>query len=197
MKKTIVILKLLFIMGCILLISGCMSQKESTNSNIQVGEWNDLDFVNHWSNIAFTLPLDYTVRHLEELDSIPGQTDDFFLSHIDKTASIALMYIDLLHDRIDQTPEEYLNITISQLAGSANKTYMFNAEFKSVLIADEEYIVASSEFIFKDRPRETGNHQDGYVRKFDDALIVFLTVYSDNKKDSVESFLFSIETPER
>jgi len=191
MEKKLSKLTVWIFLLCSIFLTSC---KGTSKSNIITGEWNDNIFTNTWSNITFELPFTYEAIHLNELGSIPGQTNDFFLLNEDQTANITVMYVDLLYqNQQNLSTEEYLNTVKQQLANSKNKDYNFASNFENVFIAEEEYLMLHSEFYFKEFSTEGTNYQDGYARKFDNAIIVFLVCYSDETKDYVDSFLSSIK----
>ena len=75
-------------------------------------------------------------------------------------------------------------------------TFVFSDEdeYESAFIAGEEYLVLQLEVLVDNLPVEGGFHQDCYIRKYDNSLIVFLVAYFGRSKDAVESFLSSIDS---
>jgi len=177
-----------------LLLSGCIVLENKEKSNIVVGEWMEDTFANQWSNITFTLPPHYKAIYNKDLNTIPGQVNDFLLINDDQATNISLMYVDLsFGSQLNQTPESYLSTVRQQLSNSKNKDYQFADDYERISIAGEEYSVLRTEFVFKDGSAGNTGFQDGYVRSFDNTLIVFLAVYSEEQKDSVTSFFSTID----
>jgi len=169
------------------LLSGC------TSSPLVTGTWNDGVFTNSWADITFELPLGFQVIPPNELRPVPGQRNDFTLINDDYSVVISLTYVNASSgDSRNYTEGDYLNIVREQLENSLSRTYTFSDDFDSATIAGKEYSVMRATFINNDNPTEV-IYQDGYAHRFVGTMIVFITVYSDNIRDSVDSFLASIK----
>ena len=188
----------LFLLCCVSSLSGCFSLGTIPNANVPVGgnitagEREGDVFTNAWSDVTFTLPSYYETIDLGE--DPPGQLTDFALLNHDGGTSISLIYVDLSYgSQQDLTAEGYLDTVQGQLKNSRNKNYTFADSYDRATIAGHEYSAMRSRFNFKESPMETPGYQDGYARKFDNAIILFLAVYSDDTKGSVDSFLSSVK----
>ena len=192
LKKTGVFILLIIVLCCVFLLNGCGTIIFLPKTNIRTGTWVGDVYANQWANITFTLPSDYNSIKINAFE-VPGQIQDFLFVNNDQSLVVSLTYV-ILSDKTQkgQTAEDYLNIVKQQLAASANKNYIFANDFETVIIAGEEYIVMRSEFSFKETPTVTINYQDGYVRKFDNVFIVFIITYTDDTKESADSFLSAI-----
>lgn len=185
---------LIFVLVYVFCASGCLNLNGTSNSNIVTGSWNGDVFTNIWSNITFKLPADFDVMKSEELDAIPGHVNDFLLLHNDQKTSISLSYVDLSYGNDQElTEEEYLDTIKSQLANSSNKDYDFANEVESVVFAGDEYLKLHSEFTFKEFSTDGTNYQDGYVRKYDGAMILLIICYSHETKDATDLFLSELQ----
>ena len=193
-------LSVLFVSCFLFVVSGCTHFLQAPDSliqsggGIQAGEWTGDTFTNSWSNITFTLPSELQSQDPNALGLTPGHTNDLYLRNDDQTAIITLMYIDQSQGAEQKMmPEDYLNIVKQQLTNSKNKNYTFPESFETAIIAGEEYVVMRTEYNFKENPTKEPNYQDGYARKLDNAMVVFLTVYGSETKDFVDTFLSSIK----
>jgi len=191
-KKSCVFIALVIVFCCVFLLNGCDTTIFLPKTNITIGTWVDDIYTNQWANITFTLPSDCDLIKINAFE-FSGQIQDFLFVNIDQSLVISLTYVILSNKtQKEQTAEDYLNTVKQQLAASANKNYIFTDDFENVIIAGEKYVVMPSEFSFKENPTETINYQDGYVRKFDAAFIVLIITYTDDAKESADSFLSSI-----
>ena len=133
------------------------------------------------------------IPHDERPSDPPGQRDDFTLANDDYTAIISLTYIDVSSgDAKNHTAEDYLNITRRQLADSTKRKYTFSENLESATIAGREYLVMHTTYVNNETPEEV-IYQDGYAHRFVNTMIVFITVYTYDTKDSVDLFLSSIK----
>jgi len=190
-KKFLWVIVALLIASIAIPFSGCAPRE---NNNIQTGEWNDDTFTNYWSGITFTLPPDIIAADTKTFESVPGEPKDLYLIRPDQGSNITLYYVDLIYKRLRyMTPEKYLNNlgeAIMKQELPSNTSFTRSGEFKSASIAGEEYLVMHMDILLED----LALYQDIYVRKFDNAMIVFMISYNDNSKDAIESFVSSIES---
>ena len=185
----------LFLIGCLLFfISGCLRLREKSNENITTGNWKENVFTNVWSDISFTMPSSFESVDVKELGApIPGHVYDFFVNDENQKSGITLYYVDLTYGQQQNLSlEDYLNEVKSGLLNSPNKDYIFANGFSSAVIAGEDYLVLRSNYSFKGSAEKETYYQDGYARKIDDAMIIFLTVYSEETKETIDLFLSSI-----
>jgi len=160
---------------------------------ITVGEWVGSTFINTWLGITFELPADFEVKDLSDIGQPPGQIYDFWLLHEDQKTNIMLLYVDLQSgDPRDHSAEDYLEITKGQLQNSPNRDYEFAERLDSRFIAGMSYRVLRTTFTDKDNQSGEHGFQDGYARRYGNAIIVFLAVYDNDTKDSVDAFFSSI-----
>jgi len=174
----------------VFLISGCLGRPVAT-SPIVAGKWNEGIFTNTWSNITFQLPAGFNV--VTQATSVPQQVSDFTIANDDNSIIVSLTYIDVSSgDSRDYSAEDYLNMVKEQLAQNPNRTRTFQENFESMTIAGREYAVMRTTFFNNDNPTNV-ILQDGYAHRFHNTMILFLTIYPEDAKDFVESFLESIE----
>jgi hypothetical protein len=160
---------------------------------ITVGEWVENTFINTWMGITFELPADFEVKDLSDIGQPPGQIYDFWLLHEDQKTNIMLLYVDLQSgDPRDHSAEDYLDITKEQLKNSPNRDYEFAERLDSRFIAGVSYRVLRTTFTDKNNQSGENGFQDGYARRYGNAIIVFLAVYDNDTKDSVDAFFSSI-----
>jgi len=195
MRKRILLSFICFLTGCsIFLTSGCFLLKSPSKNAATTGKWDGDTFANTWSNLMVELPETFT---REKTSSFPGHTEEFFIIHEDGQSNISLMYVDLAYGRQqNSTAEDYLNTVQEQLSHSENKDYIFADDFENVVIAGEEFLMLHAEFSFKNFSLGEKAYQDGYARKFDNYIILFLVCYTDETKETVDLFMSSITKAE-
>jgi len=169
---------------------------------IEVGQWLENVFENTWSDITFELPIGFEAVDLSTIEPPPGQVYDFWLFHENQKTNIMLLYVDLQSgDPRDHTAEEYLDIVKGQLQSSARRDYEFAERLEHAFFAGKQYRVLRTTFTNKENPasgsggQSSGSEvyfQDGYARKYGNAIVVFLAVYDSDTKDSVDTFFSSI-----
>ena len=180
---------IVLVLGSVFLVCGCVSF--GARSPLVTGQWESDTFTNRWTDITFELPAGFRVLPIDEYTA-PGQRNDFTLVNEDYTAVISLTYIDVSSGKAqNHTPEDYLNIVREQLADSPNRVYTFSESFESAVIAGREYVVMRAEFVNNDNPAEVV-FQDGYAHRFVNTMLVFITTYSEETRDTVDLFLSSI-----
>ena len=170
---------------CICLVSACIPF--GAGSPLVTGKWDGDVFTNEWTRITFELPSGFSKSDGANLPR--GLKNDFTVANEDNSVLISLTYFDV--SKNNDTAEDYLSSTRAQLADSPNKSYTFQENSESMTIAGNEYAVMRSQFFFDDNPTKVF-HQDGYSYRFVNTMMVFIAVYTDDTKDSVDSFLASI-----
>ena len=176
----------IYLLCSALFVSSCVF------SPLVTGELNGDIFTNEWTNITFELPAGFRSASRDEFDSVRGHATDFILMKGDYDTLISLTYIDVSAERYrNDTAEDYLNITKEQLSNSQHRNYTFADGFEFKMIGDWEYTVMRTEFTYKENPAEI-MYQDGCAYRFVNTMVVFIAVYSEEERISVDSFFASI-----
>ncbi|MCL1802648.1 MAG: hypothetical protein FWG30_03250 [Eubacteriaceae bacterium] len=181
----------------------------SSDIPMSIGTWDGKSFENKWSNIAFSLPDNWSIASREEVESIMGigseimvndgiytqtQIDlssvrtayDFYIYN-DLNANIILLYENLAFPGLSSiTQEQYFDEVKSQLEKLETLEYEF-VENGYMEIAGEEYYYGTFTV------QGGFMAQTYYIRKYDKAIISFITTYTEANFDSVEELFNRME----
>jgi len=172
---------------CLILstVSGCMG------SPLVTGTWDGDTFTNQWTHITFELPSGFEVL---SRDRGPGWVDDFTIMNDDARVVIGLTYTDISHRDFDEyTAEDYLGIIRESLLDSQSRDFTFANDFELVTIAGREYVLMRGAYTYKDNPTEGAFH-DIYAHRFVNTMMIFIAVYDEDARETVDAFLSSIGT---
>ena len=190
------------------------NSRQGAQTNISAGVWENNSFTNSWSDISFSLPNGFTALTHDKMQAILGTKEevlvngsiseayvnmsevstfyDFVLYGDDLITSVMVSYENMLFDnRRSLTPEKYFDMVKAQLGDMELRDieYEFVDSYSNAEIAGEEYQVLQT--FIRDM-----FYQDYYVRKFDNAMIVFTATYkydTANTANSIDQFLSSID----
>lgn len=206
MKKTWKITALLIVAA--LLLTSCGLFSGVAKGSIKAGKWDESIFSNEWSNVKLTLPSGYKSLTPQEMkDALKAGEEvvfndnnqvavdlasmrtlyDFMIIAADQVSNIFLCYenVKMIPGADKMDAEGYNNALKEQLQNVTQISYTFLPS-GTATVAGESYFVGKSSI-------NNGNlYQDYYIRKLDDAFIVFMVTYTDSSKPEIDRFLQSI-----